>query len=105
MDLDITKEEFEAFFNEPDKLFVVDFHAVWCGPCKVIGPVIEELAEDYKDRAIIRKINVDNQNEVAQQYGIRSIPTILFFKNGELVEKNVGQTSKLQLEEMIETHL
>ena len=103
--MDITKEEFEEHFNEKDKLFVVDFYAEWCGPCKVIGPVIEELSEDYKDRAIIRKVNVDEQREIAAAYGIKSIPTILFFKNGELVEKNVGQTSKPKLEEMIETHL
>jgi len=105
MELDIKNTEFEEFLNEKDKLFVVDFYADWCGPCKLIGPIISELSEQYEDKAIIRKINVDNDKEIATRFGIRSIPTILFFKNGEIVEKQVGQVYKSQLEEMIETHL
>lgn len=102
--MDITKEQFDEHFKE-DKLFVVDFYASWCGPCKVIGPILEELATDFKDRAIIKKVNVDEQRELSGEYEIRSIPTILFFKNGEMVEKLVGAANKPQLEEMIENHL
>lgn len=105
MEMNITQEEFNKIREEKDQLLVIDFHAEWCGPCKVLGPVISELADDYKDKAVIKKVNVDDEGELAKEFGIRSIPTILFFKNGEIVEKQVGQASKLQLEEMIENHL
>lgn len=105
MEMNITQEEFNKIKEEKDQLLVIDFHAEWCGPCKALGPLISELADDYKDRAIIKKVDVDSEGDMAKEYGIRSIPTILFFKNGEIVEKQVGQTSKPQLEEMIESHL
>lgn len=105
MELDITKKEFDELFEEKNQLLVIDFHAEWCGPCKVVGPIISELSDEYTDRAVIRKVNVDEEGEIASQFGIRSIPTILFFKDGEIVEKQVGSSSKSQLGEMIEKHL
>jgi len=100
MALQITDESFKELIagNKP---VVVDFWAEWCGPCRMIGPIIEELAEEYEDKAIIGKMNVDENDEIPGEYGIRSIPTILFFKNGVLTDKHVGVTSKKLLEEKI----
>ncbi len=84
---------------------VVDFWAEWCGPCRMIGPIIEELATDYSDKVTVGKLNVDHNPEVSMKYGIRSIPTILIFKNGEPVEKIVGVTTKQNLASIIEAQL
>jgi len=104
MALQITDEDFMELIAG-DKPVVVDFWAEWCGPCRMIGPVIEELAGEYKDKAIIGKINIDENNDVAEEYGIRSIPTILFFKNGELMDKHIGVASKSLLEEKLKAIL
>lgn len=97
MALQITDESFRELIagNKP---VVVDFWAEWCGPCRMIGPVIEELAGEYEDKAIIGKMDVDENAEIPGEYGIRSIPTILFFKNGALVDKHIGVASKNLLE-------
>ncbi|MDR1810451.1 MAG: thioredoxin [Prevotella sp.] len=84
-----------------DKPVVIDFWAEWCGPCRMVGPVIDELATEYADKVIIGKVDVDNNDDVTTQYGIRNIPTILFFKGGQIVDKQVGATSKPALVEKI----
>ena len=90
--IDLTSNNFEATIAEG--VTMVDFWAPWCGPCRMIAPVIEELAEDFDGRATIAKCNTDEQQNIAVQYGIRSIPAILFFKDGELVDQMVGAASK-----------
>ena len=85
-----------------DKLVVIDFWAEWCGPCRMIAPHIDEIAEEYKDKAVVGKIDVDDNNDATAAYGIRTIPTILFIKNGELVDKLVGAVTKAMLVEKVE---
>ena len=84
---------------------VVDFWAEWCGPCRMIGPMVEELADEYAGKAVIGKVNVDHNSQTATTYGIRSIPTILFFKGGEIVDKQIGAASKAALVEKLEAHI
>lgn len=84
---------------------VVDFWAEWCGPCRLIGPVIDELATEYGDKVAIGKVNVDENQEVSLKYGVRSIPTILIIKDGEVVDKQVGVTTKAALQAKINAHL
>ncbi|MCL2650095.1 MAG: thioredoxin [Candidatus Azobacteroides sp.] len=84
-----------------NKPLVIDFWAEWCGPCRMIGPFIEELAKEYADKVVIGKMNVDENDEVVAQFGVRNIPTVLFFKHGELVDKQVGAAQKSALEEKV----
>lgn len=86
-------------------LAVVDFWAEWCGPCRMVGPIIEELATEYDGKVMIGKVNVDENPEISMKYGIRSIPTILFIKDGEVVDKQVGATSKKVLNDKIAAHI
>ena len=81
------------------KPMIMDFWATWCGPCQMIGPMIDELAEEFDGKIIIGKVNVDENSDLPSQYGVRNIPTILFFKGGELVNKLVGAQSKAKLQE------
>ncbi|MBL6452490.1 MAG: thioredoxin [Porphyromonas sp.] len=81
------------------KPVIMDFWATWCGPCQMIGPMIDELAEEFDGKIIIGKVNVDENSDLPSQYGVRNIPTILFFKGGELVNKLVGAQSKAKLQE------
>jgi len=101
---EITDSNFKDLISS-DKPLVVDFWAPWCGPCKMLGPVIDELSDEFEGKAIIGKMNVDENSEVSSQFGIRSIPTILFFKNGEQVDKVVGLLTKPALEEKIKSLL
>ena len=97
MEVKITSENFESYKNGELPL-VVDIWATWCGPCKMVGPIISELANDYDGRIVVGKCDVEENNEVAAEFGVRSIPTILFFKGGQLVDKFVGATSKETLD-------
>ena len=101
MALEITDATFDEVVLKSDKPVLVDFWAVWCGPCRMVGPVVEELATEYQGKAVIGKVDVDTNQEVAAKYGIRNIPTILFFKDGEVVDKVVGVVPKEQLVEKL----
>ncbi|MDP6111534.1 MAG: thioredoxin [Planctomycetota bacterium] len=103
--LEITTENFEESVLKTDKPAVVDFWAPWCGPCKALGPTIAELADEYEGRAVIGKLNVDEARDVAVQYGITSIPAVLVFKNGEMVENLVGAQPKSRYSAAIDGNL
>jgi thioredoxin 1 len=105
MALEFTDANFKTDVLESDKLTVVDFWAEWCGPCRAIGPIIEELGREYEGKVNVGKVNVDHNSEVSINYGITSIPAILFFKNGEVVDKLVGAQPKGNFVKKIEQHL
>ena len=96
----ITNDNFGALIAT-GKPVVIDFWATWCGPCQKMGPLIEALAEDYDGKAIVGKCNVDEEDELAMQFGVRSIPTLLFFKDGQLAEKTVGLVSKQEIDTIL----
>ncbi|MCL4128518.1 UNVERIFIED_CONTAM: hypothetical protein GTU68_031597 [Idotea baltica] len=98
MALEFTDTNFQETVLDSDKVAVVDFWAPWCGPCKVIGPIVDELAKDYDGKVNIGKVNVDDNPEISLKYGVRNIPTVLFIKNGEVVDKQVGVAPKTALE-------
>lgn len=105
MALEITDANFEELVLKSDKPVLVDFWAEWCGPCRMVGPVVEELSADYAGKAVVGKVNVDNNSAISAKYGIRNIPTILFFKNGEVVEKHVGVAAKNVLAGKLDAHM
>ncbi len=105
MAIEITDANFNDLVLKADKPVLVDFWAEWCGPCRMVGPVVEELSKEYDGKAIIGKLNVDNNPEVAMKFGIRNIPTLLFFKGGEIVDRQVGAASKSALEAKLNSQL
>lgn len=102
--IEITDDNFEKIIAT-DKPVLVDFWAEWCGPCKMIGPIVEELAGDYDGKAVVGKIDVDSNPNLSAKYGIRSIPTLLVFKNGEIVDKQVGAVQKNVLAQKLDAQL
>ena len=105
MALEITDESFEDVVLKSDKPVMVDFWAAWCGPCRMVGPIIEELSADFEGRAVVGKLDVDTNQEFAAKYGVRNIPTVLLFKDGELVSRQVGVAPKKTYEDAINAAL
>ncbi len=105
MALEITDANFEEIVLKSDKPVVVDFWAEWCGPCRMIGPSIEDMAGEYDGRAIVGKVNVDHNPGVSAQFGVRNIPTVLFIKGGEVADKVVGAVPKAQLTQKLDAIL
>ena len=104
MEVTITNENFESLKNGEQPL-VIDFWATWCGPCRMVGPVISELATEYDGRVTVGKCDVEENEDLAAEFGIRNIPTIIFFKGGQVVDKIVGAQSKTKLQEKFEALL
>ena len=100
--LQVSDDNFEEEIIKADLPVLVDFWAEWCGPCRMVSPIVREIAKEYKEKAVIGKLDVDSNPGVSAKYGIRSIPTILFFKNGELANKQVGAVPKSNLVSKLE---
>ncbi|HUP63677.1 MAG TPA: thioredoxin [Thermoanaerobaculia bacterium] len=101
----ITDSEFDSSVLKSDKPVFVDFWAPWCGPCRVVGPIIEELAPSYDGKVVVTKMNVDDNPAVAQKYGVTSIPTLMMFKGGEVVDRAIGALPKSELQKFIDRNL
>ncbi len=100
-----TSSNFDQEVLKSDKTAVIDFYAEWCGPCQMAAPIIDKLSEEYKDRLIIGKVNVDEARDIAQRYGVMSIPTMIIFKNGEEIDRKVGFPGEAGLRGLVESLL
>ena len=105
MAAELTAERFQEDVVNASKPVLVDFWASWCGPCRALGPIVEQIGEEMSDRLTVFKCNVDEEGELAQQFGIMSIPTLILFKNGEVAHQIVGNMPKAALVSEIEAHL
>lgn len=105
MAIEITDQNFEELVRKSDKPVLVDFWAEWCGPCRMVGPIVEELSKEYEGKAVVGKLDVDMNQGVSMEFGIRSIPTLLIFKNGKVVDKIVGAVPKSVLNNKLQAQL
>jgi len=105
MALEITDANFDELVLKSEKPVLVDFWAEWCGPCRMVGPVVEEIAKEYANTAVVGKVNVDNNPGISMKFGIRNIPALLFFKNGEIVDKQIGAVPKSVLAQKLDKQL
>jgi thioredoxin 1 len=105
MALEITDSNFEELVLKSDKPVLVDFWAEWCGPCRIVGPIVDELSKDYDGKAVIGKVDVDSNPAISTRFGIRNIPTLLVFKNGVVVDKQVGAVAKTVLASKLDAQL
>lgn len=101
MTIEVTESNFEELVLKSDKPVLLDFWAEWCGPCRVIAPYVKEIAGEFEGKAVVGKVDVDSNPGISQKYGIRNIPTILFFKNGEVADKQIGAVPKKSLVEKL----
>ncbi len=101
----VSDEEFDSSILNGEKPSLIDFWAEWCQPCKMLAPTVEELAGEYEDKILVGKLNVDDNPQTATKYGIRGIPTLLFFKNGQVVQQLVGVKSKAEIKKVIDENL
>jgi len=105
MSLEITDTTFEEVVLKSDKPVMVDFWAQWCGPCKMVGPIIDQISDEYQGKAIVGKVDVDTNQQFAAKYGVRNIPTVLVFKNGEVINRQVGAAQKKTYTDLIDALL
>jgi len=105
MTIEITDSNFQQLVVDSGKPAMIDFWAEWCGPCRMIAPIVQELAEEYGENIVIGKVDVDNNPQITARFGIRSIPTLLYFKNGEVVDKQLGAVPRSTIEEKLRSLL
>lgn len=105
MTIDVTDSNFDEMVLKSDKPVIVDFWAEWCGPCRMVGPIVKDISEEFSDKAVVAKVDVDSNPQISNKFGIRNIPTILYFKNGQVVDKQVGAVPKSVLVNKLEALL